>query len=157
MAVCFLIAQGPFCGSVRVGACVCVCVPTSDASLLVWLLFSKKTGGFLPPAHFPFPPLIAASWVQADSSSCLFSLIYQARADKCKHLPEYPPHLGALGGWMCSIFYPHMADQCIILTCLSDVLRSLFLSSTFTPRPKTPFPLTRPWTGVATDGGLKLC
>lgn len=36
-----------------------------------------------------------ASWVQADSSSCLFSLIYQARPDKCKHLQEYSPHLGA--------------------------------------------------------------
>lgn len=52
-----------------------------------------------------FPPLIMASRVQPDSSSCLFSLIYQARADKCKHLPRYPPHLGALGGWMCSIFF----------------------------------------------------
>lgn len=37
----------------------------------------------------------------------------------CKHLPGYPPHLGALGGWMCSILYPHMVDQCIILTLLS--------------------------------------
>lgn len=88
------------CGSVHVSVSVFVCLHW----MLVWLLFSKKTGGFLPLAPTPLPPLIMAPWVQADSSSCLFSLIYQARADKCKHLPEDPPHLGALGGWMCSIF-----------------------------------------------------
>lgn len=87
-------------------ACECGSVFVCLYWMLVWLLFSKKTGGFLPLAPTPFPPLIMAPWVQADSSSCLFSLIYQARADKCKHLPEDPPHLGALGGWMCSIFYP---------------------------------------------------
>lgn len=37
----------------------------------------------------------------------------------CKHLPGYPPHLGALAHWMYSILYPHMVDQCIILTLLS--------------------------------------
>lgn len=115
------------CGNVHVCACVCICVTILDASLALDL---KKTVRFLPPAPSPFPPLIVASWVQADSSSCLFSLIYQARADKCKHLPEYPPHLGTLGGWMCSIFYPHIVDQYIVLTWLSfkcSLLGSLLL------------------------------
>ena len=88
------------CGSVRVRVCD-VCVFVLDASLALAL---RKTGRFLPLAPSPFSPLIVASWVAADSSSCLLPLIYQARADKCKHLPRYPPNLGARGGWMCSIF-----------------------------------------------------
>lgn len=82
-------------GSVHMSVCVCICVLILDASLALVL---KKTDRFLPLAPSSFPSLIMPSWVQADSSSCLFPLIYQARADKCKHLPEYSPHLGALGG-----------------------------------------------------------
>lgn len=100
------------CGSL---ACFCLCALISDASLALVL---SKTGRFLPLARPLSPPLIAASWAQADSSSCLFSLIYQARPDKCKHLPEYSPHLGARGAWMRSILYPHMPDQCIMLPWL---------------------------------------
>lgn len=100
-----------------------------DASLAIVL---KKTGRFLPLACSPFPPLLVASWVQADSSSCLFSLIYQARADKCKHLPEYPPHLGGLG-CVSFFFNPHMVDQCL------STIFSAWSSSTFTPHRK-PFP-----------------
>lgn len=129
--VCFLIAQGLLVG---VCVCVCMCVLVLDASLALVL----KKGRQVPPS--PFPPLITASWVQADSSSCLLSLIYQARADKCKHLPEYPPHLGALGGWMCSIFYPIRRINALFSPgCLSNLLCTVFFSSTFTPRPKHHF------------------
>lgn len=78
------------------------CAHILDISLAIVL---KNTGRFLPLTRCPFPPLIVAPWVQADSSSCLFSLIYQARDDKCNHLPVYPPLLGGLGSWMCSIFF----------------------------------------------------
>lgn len=72
------------CGSKQMCVSVFVCL----YSFLVWLLLSEEIGRFLPLAPSPFPPLIMASWVQADSSSCLFSLIYQPRDDKCKHLPS---------------------------------------------------------------------
>lgn len=104
---------------------VCVLVFVCLSWMLVWLLFSKKTGGFLPLALPPFPPFIMVSWVQTDSSSCLFCLIYQARTDKCKHLPGYPPHLGARGGWMCSIFIPiRWINALFSPGCLSNLLCS---------------------------------
>lgn len=113
-----------------------------DASLALVL---KKTGRFHPLAPSPFPPLIVASWVQADSSSCLFSLIYQARADKCKHLPEYPPHLGALGGWKCSIFYPIWWINAL----LSPGCLSITFCTVFFPKQRSLQP--RLWTGVTMD------
>lgn len=99
-----------------------------------------------------------ASWVQADSSFCLFSLIYQAKTDKCKHLTEHPPYLGALGGWMCSIFYPHMVDQCIILTGLSfqPFLLGLILFLLSQPHLKQTFPPGCLRAGVTVDDGCKL-
>lgn len=52
--------------------CVCLCVFILDVSLALGL---RKTDKFLLLTLFPFALLIMASWVQADSSSCLFSLI----------------------------------------------------------------------------------
>lgn len=137
------------CGNVHVCPCVCIRVTILDASLALDL---KKTVRFLPPAPSPFPPLIVASWVQADSSTCLFSLIYQAWADKCKHLPEYPPLLGALGGWMCSHFLSPYGGSMHCSHLAVFQMFSAWFSSTSTPLPKL-FPSACLLTGVTMDVG----
>lgn len=94
------------------------CSRTAYILMLVGLWFSTAhAGSSLSPPSLPFSSLPPPGFRRTVTPvSCL---IYQASADKCKHLTEEPPHLGSLCGCLhfsFLFFFPsksHIAGTCL--------------------------------------------
>lgn len=106
--------------------------------LLVFCIFVLIYWMLLWQAHLScllsIPSFYHGPLGQADSYSCLFSLKYKARVDKCKHLTEYPPHLGSLSVvfFVCVCLCFFLNPMRWISSCLQSFLLGPLLLSHFT-------------------------
>lgn len=128
--------------------CVCLCVFILDASLALGL--RKTSSSFSLSFHSLF-----LSWPLGfrQTAPPVFSLWLSGQDWQGKHLARYPPHLGALGGWMCSIFFIPIwwINALLSPVCLFNLLYLVRFSSAFILHLQTAFLPAGLWTGDIVD------